>query len=121
MREQEKLHKVRQPGAMLIFATKIKSVKFVIDFLRRQGTQAELLHGQLPQSQRERALADFKAVSIMMIVYNLSYCHIFKVIYTDISCFYAENLYTTVILCKDANICFFKLFFHIFFYKIRVK
>ena len=63
MREQEKIHKMRQPGAMMIFATKIKSVKFVVDFLNRQNITSEPLHGQLPQSQRERALNDFKAVS----------------------------------------------------------
>ena len=70
IREQEKLHKMRQPGAMIIFATKIKSVKFVVDFLRRQNIISEPLHGQLPQSQRERALNDFKAVSF--IFYHLS-------------------------------------------------
>ena len=63
VREQEKLHKVRQPGAMIIFATKIKSVKFVVDFLQRQKILSEPLHGQLQQSQRERALLEFKAVS----------------------------------------------------------
>ena len=63
VREQEKIHKMRQPGAMMIFATKIKSVKFVVDFLNRQNITSEPLHGQLPQSQRERALNDFKAVS----------------------------------------------------------
>lgn len=63
VREQEKLHKVRQPGAMIIFATKIKSVKFVVDFLQRQKILSEPLHGQLQQSQRERALSEFKAVS----------------------------------------------------------
>jgi superfamily II DNA/RNA helicase len=68
VREQEKIHKVRQPGAMLIFATKIKSVKFVVDFLQRQGVQVDLLHGQLPQSQRERALNDFKAVTLFHII-----------------------------------------------------
>ena len=62
VREQEKLHKVRQPGAMIIFATKIKSVKFVVDLLQRQTISSEPLHGQLPQSQRERALSEFKAV-----------------------------------------------------------
>ena len=67
VREQEKIHKMRQPGAMMIFATKIKSVKFVIDFLQRQNIASEPLHGQLPQSQRERALNDFKAVSFIQL------------------------------------------------------
>ena len=61
MRETEKADKVRQPGAMMIFATKIKSVKFVVDFLRRQNTIVEMLHGQMPQNMREKTLADFKA------------------------------------------------------------
>ena len=62
IRDREKTEKTRHPAAILIFATKIKSVKFVVDFLRRQNIQVEMLHGQLPQTQREKALADFKAV-----------------------------------------------------------
>jgi superfamily II DNA/RNA helicase len=64
IREKEKAEKIRQPGAMLIFCTKIKTVKFVADFLKRQNSPVEILHGQLPQSARERVLDAFKAVRI---------------------------------------------------------
>ncbi len=61
-REQEKLEKRRQPGNMIIFCTKIKTLKFVHDFLLRHGTKGTvIIHGQMPQSMRERALNDFKS------------------------------------------------------------
>jgi superfamily II DNA/RNA helicase len=61
-REAEKLEKLRQPGNMIIFCTKIKTLKFVHDFLLRQDTKGCVaIHGQMPQGMRERALADFKA------------------------------------------------------------
>jgi superfamily II DNA/RNA helicase len=63
IREQEKEDKLRQPGALLIFCTKIKTLKFVEDFLRRQQVPIAVLHGQLPQAQREKTLNDFKCVS----------------------------------------------------------
>ena len=62
IREQEREEKVRQPGSLLIFCTKIKTLKFVEDFLRRQNVNIAILHGQLPQAQRERTLSDFRAV-----------------------------------------------------------
>ena len=62
IREQEKEEKVRQPGSLLIFCTKIKTLKFVEDFLRRQNLHIAILHGQLPQAQREKTLNDFRAV-----------------------------------------------------------
>jgi superfamily II DNA/RNA helicase len=61
MREQEKSEKQRQPGAMLIFCTQIKTLKFVGSFLTRQNVTAEMLHGQMPQNMRERVLNNFKA------------------------------------------------------------
>lgn len=63
-REAEKAEKVRQAGPMIIFCNKIKTLKFVHDFLKRQNIRAEALHGQLAQHIREAILANFKAVSI---------------------------------------------------------
>jgi superfamily II DNA/RNA helicase len=69
VREEEKVAKTRQPGLMLIFCTKIKTLKFVADFLRRQGHQNfTILHGQLPQTSRERALNDFKSGKIPVLI-----------------------------------------------------
>lgn len=62
MREEEKSAKARQAGPMLIFCNKVKTIKFVHDFLSRQSVVVDVLHGQLPQSQRERTLSNFKAV-----------------------------------------------------------
>eukprot|EP00605_Chrysophyceae_sp_TOSAG23-4_P000461 GSChrysophyteH1.ASY1.ANO1.519.1 assembled CDS len=50
-RAEEKEAKVRQPGNMLVFCTKIKTLKFGV----------VVIHGQMPQGMRERSLADFKA------------------------------------------------------------
>ena len=62
-RETEKIAKVRQAGPMIIFCNKIKTLKFVHDFLKRQNVRADALHGQLAQHIREAILANFKAVS----------------------------------------------------------
>ena len=59
---------VRQPWAMLVFANKIKTVAFCHDFLRRQGVVAEMLHGNLPQRDRETVLANFKAGKIHTLI-----------------------------------------------------
>jgi ATP-dependent RNA helicase DDX5/DBP2 len=62
-RAREKESKLRQPGPMLIFCTKIKTLKFLFDFLKRHNmsTGVDCLHGQLPQAQRESVLANFRA------------------------------------------------------------
>eukprot|EP01032_Pedospumella_encystans_P021250 gene21250-24114_t len=60
-RETEKAEKVRQAGPMIIFCNKIKTLKFVHDFLKRQNIRADALHGQLAQHVRETILANFKA------------------------------------------------------------
>lgn len=51
----------RQPGPMLVFCNKIKTVQFVNDFLKRQGIRCATLHGGMKQPDRERTLAEFKA------------------------------------------------------------
>ena len=70
IRDKEKEDKVRQPGPLLIFCTKIKTLKFVEDFLRRQNLPISVLHGQLPQAQREKTLNDFRAV--LLYIYRSS-------------------------------------------------
>jgi len=67
-REEEKKSKARQAGAMLVFVNKVKTIKFVEDFLKRQGQTVHVFHGQLPQSQRERTLAEFRAGKIHTLV-----------------------------------------------------
>jgi superfamily II DNA/RNA helicase len=65
VRQQEKELKVRQPGPMLIFCTKIKTVTFIQNLLTKHQFHHgfDILHGKLPQNQRNRALENFKAVS----------------------------------------------------------
>jgi superfamily II DNA/RNA helicase len=63
VREKEKADKVRQAGPMIIFCNKIKTLKFVHDFLKRQDIRADALHGQLAQHVRESILANFKSVN----------------------------------------------------------
>lgn len=65
-RQQEKTDKIRQAGPMIIFCNKIKTLKYVHDFLKRQNIQADALHGQLAQSIREAILANFKSVSVII-------------------------------------------------------
>jgi superfamily II DNA/RNA helicase len=62
VREQEKTDMVRQKGPMIIFCNKIKTLKFVQDFLRRQKVVVDALHGGLVQSVRETVLQQFKSV-----------------------------------------------------------
>jgi len=63
-REEEKKTNSRQRGAMLIFVNKIVTLKFVLDLLKRQNIVVDILHGQLPQAQRERTLENFRAGKI---------------------------------------------------------
>lgn len=60
-RNAEKESKQRQPGAMIVFCTKIKTVKFVEDFLLRQEVKGVVtIHGKMPQAQREQAIESFR-------------------------------------------------------------
>ena len=63
IRETEKAERVRNPGPMIIFCSKIKTLNFVVAFLERHGVTAQKMHGQLDQKLREKTLAEFKAVS----------------------------------------------------------
>lgn len=78
-RAEEKERKVRQPGLMLIFVAKIKTIAFITEFLRKheQGVGLGVLHSKLPQPQREATLKDFKAVGenrtsiILLLIYHI--------------------------------------------------
>lgn len=57
--EEEKAQ--RNKSSILVFCTKIKTVKFVEDFLSRRNTfSCSALHGQMQQSLREKSLNGFK-------------------------------------------------------------
>ena len=58
----------RQATSVLVFCNHIKTVLFLSKFLRKEGQRAADLHGNLPQPQRERVLADFKAGKIRILV-----------------------------------------------------
>ena len=51
----------RRPGPMLVFCTKIKTVKFVVEFLQQHKVRVASIRGDMPQAARERALRDFRA------------------------------------------------------------
>ena len=69
IREQERVNKVRQPGNVIVFCTKIKTLKFVSEFLVRHDTKGVVsIHGQMPQALREKALNDFKAGKASILV-----------------------------------------------------
>jgi superfamily II DNA/RNA helicase len=54
----------RQPSAVLVFCTRIKTVRRVHKHLEGLGVRSGQLHGQLAQPLREKALADFKAGAV---------------------------------------------------------
>jgi superfamily II DNA/RNA helicase len=54
----------RQPSAVLVFCTRIKTVRRVHKYLEGLGVRSGQLHGQLAQPLREKALADFKAGAV---------------------------------------------------------
>lgn len=64
LRKQEKEENKRQLAAVLVFCTKIKTIGFVMDFLKRhnQSLGVGMLHGNMLQSDREKTLEHFRAV-----------------------------------------------------------
>ena len=60
IREDEKERKVRQPGAMIVFCTKIKTIKFVEDFLRRQSIKGVAIFTATCHKPTERAISSFR-------------------------------------------------------------
>ena len=51
----------RSKSRVLVFANRIKTVRFVAETLRRHGEKVGSLHGELKQEKREAALRDFKS------------------------------------------------------------
>lgn len=66
VREKEKAEKMRQPGPMIIFCAKIKTINYLVKFLTGQGLVVDKFHGQLQQSAREKVLNEFKAVVVFV-------------------------------------------------------
>jgi ATP-dependent RNA helicase DDX5/DBP2 len=66
--EQAKAAKQRTRPRSLVFANKIKTVKFIGDFLDRQRVAHSIFHGGQPQAMRERVLRDFKAGKVQVLV-----------------------------------------------------
>ena len=60
--------RVRLRPMVLIFCNRIKTVKFVADFLGRHEFTAGILHGEMPQMARERVLANFRANKLTLLV-----------------------------------------------------
>lgn len=69
-REKEKADGTRQPGPMLIFCGKIKTINYLLKFLNGQGLVVDKFHGQMAQPAREKVLNDFKAVRRLIPTYT---------------------------------------------------
>jgi len=52
----------RNPPRILVFANRVKTVKFLLGAVRKEGWRAEALHGQRSQGEREAAIAGFRWV-----------------------------------------------------------
>ncbi|KAK3266828.1 hypothetical protein CYMTET_24579 [Cymbomonas tetramitiformis] len=52
----------------LVFANRISTVKFICDLLKKHQHRTALLHGKQPQGDRERALQEFKAGKVTVLV-----------------------------------------------------
>lgn len=68
VKEEDKSNGGRVQSSILIFCNKIKKVGVVAEFLKRQKLRAAALHGQLPQTQRESELEQFRAGRTQMLV-----------------------------------------------------
>ena len=68
LRADEKEKKIRNPGQMIVFCNKIKTVAFVVDTLRKQRVQVGMFHGQLMQTEREAVLERFRGGQITVLI-----------------------------------------------------
>jgi len=69
VRGEDSAEKRRNTSSVLIFCSKIKTVNFVFDFLKRQKVpHCAHLHGSLDQRIRERTLSQFKAGKVKILV-----------------------------------------------------
>lgn len=62
IRAKEKEEKRRQADPMIVFCNKIKTLGFLNTFLKKQNIPFVMLHGNIPQSQREENLNNFRSV-----------------------------------------------------------
>lgn len=67
IRTQEKEEKKRQADPMIIFCNKIKTLGFVQTFLKKNDVTCVALHGNIPQSQREENLNNFRSVFVTLL------------------------------------------------------
>lgn len=65
IRAKEKEEKRRQADPMIVFCNKIKTLGFLNTFLKKQNIPFVMLHGNIPQSQREENLNNFRSVSFV--------------------------------------------------------
>jgi superfamily II DNA/RNA helicase len=63
IRKEELQQNTRQPGLMLIFCEKIKTLIYISNFLEKNNVVCRILHGQLNQNLREQNLNDFRSVN----------------------------------------------------------
>ncbi|GAX80336.1 hypothetical protein CEUSTIGMA_g7774.t1 [Chlamydomonas eustigma] len=59
---------MRNPPRVLVFANRIKTVRFVHETLVKEEYRAVMLHGQRSQTEREEALRDFKSGKCQVLV-----------------------------------------------------
>ncbi len=52
---------MRNPPRVLVFANRIKTVRFVHDAIAKEGCRVVMLHGQRSQAEREEALVAFRS------------------------------------------------------------
>ena len=58
----------RNPPRVLVFANRVKAVKFLVGAVRKDGWRADCLHGKRPQAEREAAIAAFRAGKVQVLV-----------------------------------------------------
>eukprot|EP00971_Amphidinium_carterae_P074135 1465186-Amphidinium_carterae.1 len=68
VREDEVSAKTRQRALMLIFCNTIKNLKVVAEMLAKRKHSCAVVHSQIPQVKREKALSDFKAGRLTTLV-----------------------------------------------------
>lgn len=68
IRAQEKAEKKRQADPMIIFCNKIKTLGYLLTFLKKQKIAFATLHSHIPQAQRETNLAEFKSGKVNILI-----------------------------------------------------
>ncbi|CAE7191968.1 DBP2, partial [Symbiodinium natans] len=68
IRQEEKDQGVRQRALVIVFCNTIKTLKAVASFLGKHKHPCAPLHSGIPQAKRERALSEFKAGSLQLLI-----------------------------------------------------